>query len=63
MESYRLPQDFSLAIIGRQGWENDLSQKIPYALAISFEVLDADIPIYTMISVENEISIPLEVRV
>lgn len=66
VESNKLPEEFSIAVIGHKGWECDLNEKVPYSVAVSFEALGTNIPVYEMIRVENEIEIPeieQEVRV
>ena len=62
IKSYQLPEIFSLAVIGHKGWECDLSEKVPYSIAVSFEALNANINVYEMIRVENEIPLPVEVE-
>ncbi|MFO0795687.1 MAG: S8 family peptidase [Candidatus Brocadiaceae bacterium] len=62
IKSYQLPEILSIAVIGHKGWECDLSEKVPYSIAVSFEVLNANINVYEMIRVENEIPLPVEVE-
>lgn len=62
-KSYELPETFSLAVIGHKGWECDLNEKVPYSIAISFEALNANINVYEMIRIENEIPLPVPVEV
>lgn len=62
MKSHELPENLSIAVIGHSGWESDLSEKVPYSIGVSFEALSADINVYEMIRVENEIEIPIEVE-
>lgn len=62
VKSYELPETFSLAVIGHKGWECDLNEKVPYSIAISFEALNANINVYEMIRIENEIPLPVEVE-
>ena len=63
VKSYELPETFSLAVIGHKGWECDLNEKVPYSIAISFEALNANINVYEMIRIENEIPLPVPVEV
>lgn len=63
MKSHELPSELSLAVIGHAGWETDLSDDVPYSIAVSFEMADADLNVYEMIRIENEIEIPAEVEV
>ncbi len=62
LKPYNIPQEFSIAVIGHQGWEKDLRAQVPYALAVSFEVLGAEINVYNLIAIENEIEIQQEIR-
>lgn len=62
IKSNQLPEVLSLAVIGHAGWEADLSERVPYSIAVSFEALNANINVYEMIRVENEIEIPVEVE-
>ena len=43
IKSFSLRDKFCIAIVAHQGWNNDPTVQIPYALAVSFE---AEIPIY-----------------
>jgi hypothetical protein len=60
MKSYDLPNAFSLAVIGHKGWESDLSEQVPYSIAVSFEALSGNVNVYEMIRVENQIELPVE---
>ncbi|MEK7088738.1 MAG: S8 family peptidase [Patescibacteria group bacterium] len=62
IKSNQLPEVLSLAIVGHVGWESDLSEKVPYSVAVSFEALSANINVYEMIRIENQISIPIEIE-
>ena len=55
ISSYNLPPDLSFAVVGHKGWEKDITKRIPYSIAVSFEVLGENINIYEMIRVENEV--------
>jgi hypothetical protein len=63
MKSYELPSVLSLAIIGHKGWECDLSEQIPYSIAVSFEALTGNINVYELIRAENQIELPVEAEV
>ena len=39
LPAHQLPAEFSIAVIGHQGWDKDIAKEVPYALAVSFEVL------------------------
>lgn len=46
IESFILRDTFCIAVVAHQGWNNDPTAQVPYALAVSFEVIGAKIPIY-----------------
>ncbi len=60
IKSYELPEEISFAIRGHRGWDKN-RKEIPYAIAVSLEILGADIPIYEEIRIENEIEIETEI--
>lgn len=62
IKSYELPSVLSIAVIGHKGWECDLSEQVPYSIAVSFEALTGNINVYEMIRVENQIELPVEVE-
>lgn len=62
-KSYNLPEEFSIAVIGHKGWEKDITEEVPYSIAVSFEVLNAEIDVYNLIRIENEIEIEQQVRI
>lgn len=61
LPSHTLPSEFSIAVVGHKGWSKDLSEQVPYAIAVSFEVLNEEINIYEMIQVENEVAVEVPV--
>ena len=46
IKSFNLRDKFCIAIVAHQGWNNDPTVQVPYALAVSFEVVGSEIPIY-----------------
>jgi hypothetical protein len=60
VKSYRLPEEFSIAVVGHKGWEKDVQESLPYSVAVSFEVLEANVDIYNAIKIENEIEIEIQ---
>jgi hypothetical protein len=46
IESFTLRETFCIAVVAHQGWNNDPTAQVPYALAVSFEVIGAKISIY-----------------
>ena len=68
IESNQLPEDFAIAVRAHLGWNHKEGGGFArYCLAVSFEALDAELPIYTAIEaevrsqsrVETEAEIPL----
>ncbi|MFD2968707.1 S8 family peptidase [Sphingobacterium bambusae] len=53
VRSYHLSSEISFAIVGHKGWEKDPEESVPYAFIVSFEVLNAEIPIYHLMSKIN----------
>ena len=47
---HQFSEDFSIAVIGHSGWDKDLEAENDYALAISFEIFGAQLPLYNLIS-------------
>lgn len=45
-KSNRLPDHFCIAVVGHEGWSKDPDSAASYALAVSFEILGQEIPIY-----------------
>ncbi|MFZ1424811.1 MAG: S8 family peptidase [Saprospiraceae bacterium] len=50
LEPQQLAEEFSIAIVGHFGWDKNLENEIPYALCVSFEVLDAQMNIYELLA-------------
>lgn len=46
VRSNTLPDHFCIAVVGHQGWSHDPDSVARYALAVSFEILGGEIPIY-----------------
>ncbi|WP_184548352.1 S8 family peptidase [Mucilaginibacter sp. FT3.2] len=63
ISSNKLPEEFSLAVVGHHGWEKDIKKKIPYSIVISFEALDTTIPIYELFEIENRVTVEQEVTI
>ncbi|MCA6595418.1 MAG: S8 family peptidase [Pseudanabaena sp. M165S2SP1A06QC] len=59
VKSYDLRESFCIAIVGHEGWNNDPNADVPYALVVSFETVDTNIPIYTAIA---NIQVPIQVE-
>ncbi len=63
IKSFMMPEEFSIAVVGHQGWDKDTQSSVPYSLAVSFEILNTeiDINVYNSIKVENEIEAENEI--
>lgn len=54
VKSNQLPDDFCIAVVGHAGWSHDPDSSARYALAVSFEVLGQEMPIYDPVRVAVE---------
>jgi subtilisin family serine protease len=59
VKSYDLRKSFCIAVVGHEGWNNDPNATVPYALVVSFEAVDTNIPIYTSIA---NVQVPVEIK-
>jgi Subtilase family len=59
IKSYDLRESFCIAVVGHEGWNNDPNATVPYALVVSFEAVDTNIPIYTSIA---NVQVPVEIK-
>jgi len=46
VKSFDLRDAFCIAVVAHKGWNNDLTSQVPYALAVSFEIINSEIAIY-----------------
>lgn len=53
-KSSLLPESFCIAVVGHEGWNHDPDSTARYALAVSFEILGQEIPIYDTLRVSVE---------
>tara|TARA_R110002049_G_scaffold263231_2_gene439434 strand:- start:3050 stop:5524 length:2475 start_codon:yes stop_codon:yes gene_type:complete len=61
VKSNALPDDFCIAVRGHQGWSHDPDSVATYTLAVSFEIMGQEIPIYEKLLVSvNELESQLE---
>lgn len=58
--AFQLPEELSFSVRAHNGWDKN-KEEVPYALTVSIEVLNANVPIYESIRIENEIEIPIRV--
>lgn len=50
IDPHQFAEEFSLAVIGHAGWDKNLENETDYSLCVSFEVLDAELNIYELLS-------------
>jgi len=50
IEPQQFAEEFSIAIVGHFGWDKNLENETPYALCVSFEVMDAELNIYELLA-------------
>jgi hypothetical protein len=56
LDSFNLPEEFTIAVRSHKGWNHlDGAGTARYCLAVSFEVLEGQVPLYSLI--ENEIRV------
>ena len=63
VKSNNLPEQISFAVIGHKGWEKDLSEEIPFSIAVSLEVLGGNLAVYENIRISNEVEIQQEIKI
>lgn len=62
--SYELPEEFSIAVRSHLGWNHrGGAGSARYCLAVTFEALDMELPVYERIEAENRVEIEAETRV
>ncbi len=54
VKSNTLPDHFCIAVVGHEGWSKDPDSRARYALAVTFEVLGQELPIYEDLKVALE---------
>jgi hypothetical protein len=62
VKSYNLRDAFCIAVVGHEGWNNDPDATAPYSLVVSFEAVEANIPIYTAL-VEAQVEVEVEQQI
>lgn len=62
VKSFELTEAFCIAVVGHEGWNNDPNATVPYSLVVSFEALEANIPIYTTF-VEAQVELEVEQQI
>jgi len=62
VKSFDLREAFCIAVVAHQGWNNDPTSQVPYALTISFEIINSEIPIYSAF-VQAQVSLQVQQQV
>jgi hypothetical protein len=62
VKSFELTEAFCIAVVGHEGWNNDPDATAPYSLVVSFEAVQANIPIYAPL-VEAQVELEVEQQV
>lgn len=62
VKSYNLRDAFCIAVVGHEGWNNDPDATAPYSLVVSFEAVEANIPIYAAL-VEAQVEVEVEQQI
>lgn len=63
LPSHDMPQDLCIAVIGHPGWDVSSDFGAKFSLAVSFEAIHQDIPVYAMIQAEVEALVEVEAEV
>ena len=63
VKSFQLPNEFMVAVRGHKGWEKDPAAKVPYAVVVSFESLEAGINVYERIQLANQVEVQIRQQV
>lgn len=61
IKSHQLTEGFCIAVRGRKGWDSSNSNPARYCLAVSFESLGQELPIYNQL--RTQVQLPIELRV
>ncbi|MDX2270556.1 MAG: S8 family peptidase [Cyanobacteriota bacterium] len=64
VKSFDLRDTFCIAIVAHKGWNNDLTAQVPYALTISFEIVNSEIAIYnSFVQAQASLQVQQQVQV
>ena len=56
-DSFDLPEEFAIAVRAHKGWNHlDGAGTARYCLAVSFEVMQGEVPIYSLIESEIQVA-------
>ena len=64
VKSFELTEAFCIAVVGHEGWNKDPDATVPYSLVVSFEAVEANIPIYAaLVEAQVELEVEQEVEI
>ena len=64
VKSFDLRDAFCIAVVAHKGWNNDPTAQIPYALAVSFEIVNSEISIYnSFVQAQTSLQVQKQVQV
>ncbi|HBE19715.1 MAG TPA: subtilase family protease [Cyanobacteria bacterium UBA11149] len=64
VKSFELTEAFCIAVVGHEGWNNEPEATVPYSLVVSFEAVEANIPIYAaLFQAQIELEVEQEVEI
>jgi hypothetical protein len=64
VKSYELREAFCIAVVGHEGWNNDPDASVPYSLVVSFEAINANVPVYSpMAQAQVEVAIEEQIKI
>jgi len=63
VKSFELREYFCIAVVGHPGWNNEPDASVPYSLVVSFEAIQANVPIYQEISLAQQVQMEVVDRV
>ena len=64
IDSYDLPEEFSIAVRSHLGWNHrEEAGSARYCLAVTFEAMDMDLPVYSQVEIENRVEIETQTRI
>jgi len=59
VKSFELREAFCIAVVGHEGWNNNPEDEVPFVMAVSFEAVETNVPIYAQF-VEAQVPIEIE---
>ena len=64
VKSFDLRNTFCIAVVAHKGWNNDLTAQVPYALTVSFEIVNQEIAIYnSFVQAQASLQVQQQVQV